>query len=107
MLQIYWDELYQLHLKNLMAGNSPTTLPPHQVGSMSFHYPLDDHSSDWDTMFSQASFDFATFTPEAAAFVILRSIYVWFGFSEQEMPYVTQSGNLKSLDTAALIRPTR
>jgi len=95
---------YQLHMRNLIACNLPTTLPPHQVGSMSFKYPMDDHSSDQDTMFSQGGFEVVTFTPEGAAFEILRSIYLWFGFSEQEMPYVTREDNQKSMDTAAMVR---
>lgn len=97
----------QLHMRNLMAGETPTTLPPHQVGSMQFHYPLDDHSSEDEAMFSQVSFDVTSYTPETAAFVLLKAIYVWFGFSEQEMPYTAQAEGRKVLNTSAIIEASR
>jgi hypothetical protein len=98
---------YQLELQNLLLDDVPTTLPPHQVGSMSFHYSIDDHQADDKMCLAKAQIEWKDFVAEIVAYSLVRAIYLWFDFTEAEIPYVTEIDGKKALNTVEMIKPVR
>ena len=40
-------------------------------------------------------------TPERAAFLVVREVYVWFGHTEEASPYTNKKNDARIMDTAA------
>ena len=96
-----------LELQNLLLDDVPTTLPPHQVGSMSFHYSIHDHQADDKMCLAKAQIEWKDFVAEIVAYSLVRAIYLWFDFTEAEIPYVTEIDGKKALNTVEMIKPVR
>jgi len=98
---------FHLELRNMQLNGEPTSLPPHQIGSFSFQFGTDDHEATEDLCFAKNAILWSDYTPEVVAYDVVRSIYIWFEFTEADIPYVAVSGGRKALDTVAMIKPVQ
>jgi len=98
---------YHLEMQNLLLDGVATSLPPRQVGSFSYHYSTDDHQASDQMFFAKAQINWNDYIPEVFAFSLVRSVYLWFDFTEAEIPYVMEMDGKKALNTAEMIKPVR
>jgi hypothetical protein len=96
-----------LELSNLSDGGVAAMLPPNGVDSFDFKYGTSDRKAPSDEFKQLIETDWTAFIPETIGYSIIRAIYLWFGFTEDDIPYVKLTDDIKSLDTDAMIRPVR
>jgi hypothetical protein len=104
--------LFSVALRNLHLYGKNNILPAGPVGER-FSWELytgrqEAPANNWasgDVLVSSESFD-----PDQVAYRLIREIYIWFGHSDEDIPYLKEEGNSWAVDTdqiAAIGRRTR
>lgn len=85
-------ELRNMHLANentLLGSGAVGTFHPFGVGSK--QAPEDN----WSQEFAVAA---KSYDPDRVAFLLIRELYLWFGHSEEAIPYTRDTGNGRVID---------
>jgi len=90
------DIQFRVELRNMHLGNRKTTL---SSGTVETHWPLgggekEAPSDSWTKGIIVA----ASFDEDRLAYALAKELYVWFGHSEEAIPYVTDTLEGKSID---------
>jgi hypothetical protein len=104
--------LFSIALRNLHLNGQPNVLPAGPVGDR-FIWDLytgqrEAPANNWnsaDILVSTESLD-----PEHVAYQLIRELYVWFGLSDEDIPYTKAKGNSWAVDIdqlAGIGRKTR
>lgn len=104
--------LFSVALRNLHLDGKNNILPAGPVGERFSRELYTGHqeapANNWtsgDVLVSSESFD-----PNQVAYRLIREIYIWFGHSDEDIPYLKEKGNSWAVDTdqiAAIGRRTR
>lgn len=101
--------LFSVTLKHLNLGGQSSRLPSGPVGKdftwllYARHLPAPaDSWTSGDIIVPAASFD-----PEQVAYRLVREIYLWFGHSEEDIPYLKDMGDSKAVDTEQIVATGR
>lgn len=93
--------LFSAALRNLHLNEARNSLPAGPVGKTPDWAFYTNHetapANDWtssDIFVSTHSFD-----PEEMAYQLVREIYIWFGLSDEDIPYLKETGNGRAVDT--------
>jgi hypothetical protein len=84
----------------LMNDNERTELPAGPINNVGLTSGPKPASAA--TCSRRVTVEASTYNPTRAAFLLLREVYVWFGHAEEDIPYVTGSGDDKEVDTSVI-----
>jgi hypothetical protein len=93
----------RVHMRNLHKNGIRTYLVPWAPGTYSFMLDDNRREAPKDEVTMEALFTAANFDAGAAAYGIVREIYLWFGFEEDKIPYAKEESGRTVIDTAAII----
>lgn len=102
--------LFSVALRNLHLDGKTNILPagPVREGYSWYTGHKEAPANNWtsgDVLVSSESFD-----PDQVAYRLIREIYIWFGHSDEDIPYLKEKGNSWTVDTdqiSAIGRRTR
>jgi hypothetical protein len=83
---------------NLHHNGEKTYLVPHGVHAWTYETPFEVNEAPEDCMNKVITLPATNFSAGAAAFTILREIYLWFGLSEDKIPYAKVSDGGSEVD---------
>jgi len=74
-------------------------LAPHALTSAAQMFGMEMHEAPESAVTITRKFQITTFEPTAAAYAVVREIYLWFGVNDDKIPYITDS----HVDTSAIV----
>lgn len=90
----------EVRLSNLTPNGEETTLPAGGVNNLGGTFGQKPAPApQWSRTIIV---DAATYDPERTAFLVLREVYVWFGHTEEDVPYTKKEGDERMIDTTAI-----
>lgn len=96
-----------LFLGNMLKDNQPTLLPPHGLGTYSFEWGDHDKAAPEDEFSTSYSLTMETVDAEHIAYFAARLIYLWFGFTEDNIPYTEQRDSYKVITKEKILEYLR
>jgi hypothetical protein len=75
-----------------------TRLPAGAVGTYSWGFGTGMREAPEDNWGTSIPVESAPFDPDRVAFLLIRELYVWFGHSEDEIPYTKGNGDARVVD---------
>ena len=91
----------EVRLGNLLRDSTGTSLPAGPINNQGWTIGSKPApSAEWSRTIS---LDPTSYEPARAAFLLLREVYVWFGHSEEAIPYTTGTEDDKSVDVAGIV----
>jgi hypothetical protein len=89
----------RIELTGMHLDGRKTRLPAGAVGTTVWEFGghmLEAPSNDWGASLTVLS---DSYNPDAVAFSLIRELYVWFGHSEDNIPYTRLNGDVRVIDT--------
>jgi hypothetical protein len=93
--------LFSVALRNLHLNANKNVLPGGPVGETTVWTPSTTYqtapANNWtssDVLVVSKSFD-----PGHVAYQLIREVYIWFGHSDEDIPYLKDQGNTRAVDT--------
>jgi len=80
----------------------PVFLNPHPVDAVQFRLNRDIGEAPLDSFFDHVNVRAEGFDAEAAAYEVIRELYVWFGIEPSLIPYVLSVNGVMKVDTEAI-----
>jgi hypothetical protein len=90
----------ELRLGGLMTKGEGTSLPAGGINNVG--WTLGYKVAPAAAWSRTITVDAATYSPPRAAFLLLREVYAWFGYSEEDIPYATGIGDDRVIDAIAI-----
>lgn len=84
------------NLFNNRGDNIKSYLTPNKIDSLGASF--ERKFAPEDTMLGLTNFDTENFDSRIVAFKVVREIYLWFGFDEDDIPYTKIEDNVKMID---------
>ncbi len=94
--------LFAIQLNHLHLNDQRVCLPSGPVGDLFAQSTALD--APLDSVSLQLEVDIDAYKPERVAYEIAREVYVWFGHSEEHIPYAMGSGDERRIDFAQIVR---
>jgi hypothetical protein len=91
----------EVRLGNLTPTGETTTLPAGGINNMGRTFG--EKSAPAPAWSRTITVDAATYDATRTAFLLLREVYVWFGHTDEDVPYTKGIGDDRMVDTAAII----
>lgn len=92
----------RVDFRNLHADGVKTSLAPHALGTYAQVFEMEVHVAPDNDFTFVKNFVVKDFDPAAAAYVLVREIYLWFGMNEEQIPYVKQDSARSVIDVDAI-----
>ncbi len=92
----------RVDFKNLHRGGEKSSLVPYQLGTFAQMFGDELHEAPDDEATFIKRFRVSEFEPAAAAYEIVREIYLWFGINEDKIPYVKVDASGGRVETDAI-----
>jgi hypothetical protein len=90
----------ELRLNGLIENREGTSLPSGALNNVGWTFGARQASTTACTR--AVTIEMSTYEPARAAFLLLRELYVWFGHSDDDIPYTSGTGDDRVIDTAAI-----
>lgn len=97
------DEIQvRVDFRNLHSGGQKTSLAPHALGTYAQILEMEVHDAPESDFTFTSRFAVRDFDPAAAAYVLIREIYLWFGMNEDDIPYINRDSASSVVDVNAI-----
>lgn len=90
----------EIQLDNLAVGKG-TALPAGGINNLGWSFG--EKYAPGPSCTREIAVDGASYDATLAAFRLLREVCVWFGHTEEEIPYTTGAGDDRRIDTSAIV----
>lgn len=92
---------FRVDFQAMRENGPPGSLAPHALGTFAQELDLDTKEAPANEATLKTSVPLRAYDPAVVAYKLVREVYLWFGFAEQAIPYVS-AGEDPSLDTRAI-----
>jgi hypothetical protein len=93
---------FKLDLENMNFGGDRTSLGPWPVGSYGFQFGDDLKDAPGNEWSASLKAESGAYSPARIALLIVREVFIWFGHSEESIPYTDGDVNAKTIDLEAI-----
>jgi hypothetical protein len=92
----------RVDFRNLHLGGQKTSLVPHALGTYAQLLEMEVHEAPDNDVTLARKFGVRDLDPSAAAYSMIREIYLWFGIDEEKIPYVRRDSGAPAVDVDAI-----
>jgi len=95
---------FEARLLNMHLGGKKNVLGPYALTSTAQMIGLDSKEAPEDNWTTTISLPTKNFDPAAAAYGLVREVYLWFGLEEDKIPYSKNEDDVRKIDPQAIIK---
>ena len=93
---------FRIDLRNMRTSEPKASLAPGGFDALGHIFELELHEAPGNDATLPEVIAPPEFEPPQIAYRLLREVYLWFGFNEEEIPYVARGEGLPRVDIAEI-----